>query len=225
MSYSKIAYENKNWSCSSKNDLTLEDLENLIAASAKRLVTYRLENTSNDPSTMNSTPESDKWKQFINSDFTDTTTSNTEVRKSPSENYLKLRNMFESNRVSNIALRVRPKSPLDNVKSSKLVAFQNLQKTYNDNQALTNINNNQQASVLKLSTLASLKQRQNTVKKPNINDEMKSIEEYIDSVKKNSSSTVSKMCTSPGNSKKGNSTSTSKSKNLSSMTRGKKEKV
>lgn len=94
-------------------DATLEDLEGLIAASAKRLASYRLRN---QPAVKKS-EEMDKWKELIdtsssssscsnlnrlsttkhyNSDPLVTTSPETSSgEKSPSASYLRLRNMFE----------------------------------------------------------------------------------------------------------------------------------
>lgn len=77
-------------------DATLEDLEGLIAASAKRLASYRLRNNKklDTPS-----PQQDKWNDILNSESPTTTTTTEE--KSPSASYLRLRSMFESNNNSN----------------------------------------------------------------------------------------------------------------------------
>lgn len=90
-------------------DATLEDLEGLIAASAKRLASYRLRNQPLPP--VKKSEDVDKWKDLIDTSSSSnlhrlSTTKHYNAdplnasspesgEKSPSASYLRLRNMFE----------------------------------------------------------------------------------------------------------------------------------
>ncbi|GAA5809579.1 hypothetical protein MFLAVUS_002990 [Mucor flavus] len=91
-------------------DATLEDLEGLIAASAKRLASYRLRNQKSP--TLKKSEEMDKWKDLLDGTSSSTSSSLNRLsttkhynsdplvtasptEKSPSASYLRLRNMFE----------------------------------------------------------------------------------------------------------------------------------
>lgn len=102
-------------------DATLEDLEGLIAASAKRLASYRLRNQP----TVKKSEEMDKWKELLdtsspcsnlnrlsttkhyNSDPLVTTPENS-GEKSSSASYLRLRNMFEKDTLLSSKVTAEP---------------------------------------------------------------------------------------------------------------------
>ena len=93
-------------------DATLEDLEGLIAASAKRLASYRLRTTpkTTDPQPLKKNEELERWKELLDHNTTtplnrlsttkhynsDPLESTDNGDKSPSASYVRLRNMFET---------------------------------------------------------------------------------------------------------------------------------
>ncbi|RCI05493.1 hypothetical protein CU098_012961, partial [Rhizopus stolonifer] len=212
-------------------DATLEDLEDLIAASAKRLASYRLRNQSINqqeplsPTTSrkkNSTDDLDRWKDILSPDH------KSPHEKSPSASYQRLRSMFEKDheptllsskahheiiprtkktthwKHNNITTtrstmaNATPKIESPRISSSttpratnpsfqlrKATRSHSYQRLADPSSIPTSIESKQGERPRKLSTLASLRQRQrqNNVKEDEEGD-IKTIDDYIHSMQK-----------------------------------------